>query len=442
IADYEVQVNRQEVVVMDLRALLEKVEESLPQEQLDTLRKSISEVKFQRDHYDSQCRNVQAEIKGKQLEKSHQEQGIQHYLERIEQTKSQEGEIEKEKQAAAEEIQLLALQIKDLEAQTLELGGELKKLQAERDVVQNLLIEQEKNKHVQERQVSLLDEQIVSFQARKRELEPLFQAAKQELLKTGIPLEEMTQEKLPSEEEVTRTLQKLTRQMEAMEPVNMLAIKEFDEVQGRIAELSEKVETLVREREALTVKISGYLELKKISFMKAFENVDRHFKSIFEELSDGVGQLLLTNPEEPFEGGLTIQAQPRGKKMQRLEAMSGGEKSLTSLAFVFSLQRYMPAPFYALDEVDMNLDGINAEKLANMVKRESKEAQFIVVSLRKPMIENSERTVGVTQKRDGISKVTGVKLRAGLDAEDSEETLVEDHPQESPRRKRSLKETA
>ena len=99
--------------------------------------------------------------------------------------------------------------------------------------------------------------------------------------------------------------------------------------------------------------------------------------------------------------------------MQRLESMSGGEKSLTALAFVFAIQRYMPAPFYAFDEVDMHLDGINVEKLAEMVKKQSQNTQFIVVSLRKPMIESADRTVGVTQKDSGITKVTGVKLSEG-----------------------------
>jgi chromosome segregation ATPase len=107
--------------------------------------------------------------------------------------------------------------------------------------------------------------------------------------------------------------------------------------------------------------------------------------------------------------------------------MSGGEKSLTSLAFVFSLQRTMPAPFYALDEVDQNLDGINVEKLAKMVQRESETAQFVVVSLRKPMIDNSDRTVGVTQKRNGVSKVTGIQLRE--DRPDEPSYL---HPMELP----------
>ena len=96
--------------------------------------------------------------------------------------------------------------------------------------------------------------------------------------------------------------------------------------------------------------------------------------------------------------------------MQRLESMSGGEKSLTALAFVFSIQRYLPSPFYAFDEVDMHLDGINVEKLAEMIKKQAQHTQFIVVSLRKPMIEAANRTIGVTQKEKGITKVTGVRL--------------------------------
>jgi chromosome segregation protein len=80
------------------------------------------------------------------------------------------------------------------------------------------------------------------------------------------------------------------------------------------------------------------------------------------------------------------------------------------LAFVFAFQRYLPAPFYAFDEVDMFLDGINADKLAQMIREQASNAQFIVVSLRKPMIEKADRTVGVTQRKDGTSKVTGIKL--------------------------------
>ena len=83
---------------------------------------------------------------------------------------------------------------------------------------------------------------------------------------------------------------------------------------------------------------------------------------------------------------------------------------MTALSFIFSLQKYRPSPFYAFDEVDMFLDGANVEKLSRMVKKQAKEAQFIVVSLRRPMIEASERTIGVTQARGAHTQVLGIKL--------------------------------
>ena len=91
--------------------------------------------------------------------------------------------------------------------------------------------------------------------------------------------------------------------------------------------------------------------------------------------------------------------------------MSGGEKTLTALAFVFAVQRYMPAPFYAFDEVDMHPDGPNVERLARMINLQAKQTQFVVVSLRKPMIDSADRMIGVTQKGHGITKISGVGLK-------------------------------
>ena len=116
-------------------------------------------------------------------------------------------------------------------------------------------------------------------------------------------------------------------------------------------------------------------------------------------------------PEDPLSGGLDMKVSIRDKKHQRLGSLSGGEKSLTALAFVFAIQRYMPSPFYAFDEVDASLDTMNVERIAQMVQNQSKDTQFIVVSHRRPMIESANRTLGVTQKEKGITKVTGIKLR-------------------------------
>ena len=132
------------------------------------------------------------------------------------------------------------------------------------------------------------------------------------------------------------------------------------------------------------------------------------FKELF---GGGKGTITLMSDEDILEAGINIIAQPPGKKLQNMMQMSGGEKALTALSFVFAIQKYMPAPFYAFDEVDASLDTINVEKLAHIVQSQSETTQFIVVSHRKPMIESANRTIGVTQKEKGISKVTGVKLR-------------------------------
>ncbi|MEM3341131.1 MAG: chromosome segregation protein SMC, partial [Thermoplasmata archaeon] len=121
----------------------------------------------------------------------------------------------------------------------------------------------------------------------------------------------------------------------------------------------------------------------------------------------GKAELKLENPDDPFQGGLIISCQPRGKKVHRLEALSGGEKSLTALAFIFSIQEYDPSPFYLLDEVDMFLDAVNAENVARLVARNSKTAQFVMISLRKVTLKEADHIYGVTMQSNGISTVVG-----------------------------------
>jgi chromosome segregation protein len=190
----------------------------------------------------------------------------------------------------------------------------------------------------------------------------------------------------------------------------MLAIDEYDEVQSALDDLTERRDVLVDERNAIRERIDQYEDQKKEAFMEAFEAIDGHFRDIFERLSNGSGELHLENPEDPFEEGLTMKAQPGDKPIQRLNAMSGGEKSLTALSFIFAIQRHNPAPFYALDEVDAFLDAANAERVGQMVDDLAGDAQFIVVSHRAALLERSERAIGVTMQGDNVSAVTGIQF--------------------------------
>jgi chromosome segregation protein len=211
-------------------------------------------------------------------------------------------------------------------------------------------------------------------------------------------------------EQLQKEIRNGQKRLEAMEPVNMLALEEYERNQERLKELSEKLATLKAERTELLLRIENFTTLRFRAFKEAFDAVNDNFQSIFATLSEGDGYLQLDDPENPFDGGLNLIAHPKGKPVQRLSSMSGGEKSLTALSFIFALQRYRPSPFYGFDEVDMFLDGANVEKLAKMIRKQSEQAQFIVVSLRRPMIESAQRTIGVTQARGAYTQVLGIKL--------------------------------
>jgi len=160
--------------------------------------------------------------------------------------------------------------------------------------------------------------------------------------------------------------------------------------------------------------------------MESYDAIDENFQDIFERLSDGEGRLFLENDEDPFDGGLTMKAQPGDKPIQRLNAMSGGEKSLTALAFIFAIQRHNPAPFYALDEVDAFLDAANAERVGEMVDELAGQAQFVVVSHRSALLDRSERAIGVTMQDNNISAVTGIDLSEDVDVGDDGEVPADD----------------
>ena len=318
--------------------------------------------------------------------------------------------IEQEKIKWNDEKILLEKDLEVLNNKISELGEKLKIFQEERDKIQGEIRENEKNKDILVNDLARIGEQIESFRARRRELEPQMEEIMKELKEAGIDCSALKAPEL-STEEIQNKIQSLQKRMTALEPVNMNAVREYDNQITRKQELDEKIRVLTNERTEIIKRMTGYGDAKKEAFMKTYNALSVNYKEIFERLADGEGSLYLENQENPFAGGLTMKVKPRGKETKLLSSLSGGEKTLAALALVFSIQKYTPAPFYALDEVDANLDGINVEKLADLIKEQSKNTQFIVVSHRKPMIESANRTVGVTQKDKGITKVTGVKLR-------------------------------
>ena len=394
----------------NLQTEIAEVEKLMNDADLKDLKEKTSGVEAEIKRYEKNLADANNEIEGLHQRIDFINTTIKTHNDTIERTLGVNKELELDKARFAEEIKGLEAEFEVLDVQIKEITEKLGELLSQRDSINKDLVDLETQKNLKLSDIEKIGEQIESFKARRRELEPMLEETKNILTEAGINISELTPVEM-SIDEITARIQRLQRRMDELGAVNMRALEDYDKVLERQQALQGQIETLTKEREQILERMKGYEDLKKETFLKTYNVINENFKDIFHRLSDGEGTLLLENEENPFAGGLDIEAQPRDKKKQRLAGMSGGEKALTALSFVFAIQKYMPAPFYAFDEVDASLDGINVEKLAHIVQSQAETTQFIVVSHRKPMIESANRTIGVTQKEKGISKVTGVKLR-------------------------------
>lgn len=396
--------------ITDLQTEISEVEKLINDTDLKELKEKTSGVEAEIKRYEKNKADAENEIKGLNELIAFINTTIKSYEENIENALNKNISLEADKKKFDSEIKELNVQLEELEVEIKEITDKLGELFAQRDSINKDLVDIETKKNLKQADIEKIGEQIESFKARRRELEPQLEETKNVLEEAGIDVKELTPVEM-SVDEITARIQRLQKRMDDLGAVNMRALEEFDKVSLRQKDMQSQIETLTTERVQILDRMKGFEDLKKETFLKTYNSINQNFKNVFHELSEGEGTLILENEEKPFEGGLDIEAQPRDKKKQRLMGMSGGEKALTALSFVFAIQRYMPAPFYAFDEVDASLDGINVEKLANIVKEQAEKTQFIVVSHRKPMIVSANRTIGVTQKEKGISKITGIKLR-------------------------------
>jgi len=370
---------------------------------------------------DAELRRSETRLQEVENQRSRLQEKVSEGQQRQGELKEEEGKIGDRRTAFQTQLASLETEIRETEALLTQLSAKLGEAKQERDRAEKTLQDlkerrqqqawqlQKLQETQQERKTTLIDLQA-KLAAQTAELpDPLPEIPN--LISSNSEGEAIAFDNYSAQlEQLQKQLHSAQKRLQAMEPVNMLALEEYERTETRLQELSEKVQTLEAERTELLLRIENFTTLRFRAFKEAFDAVNANFQTIFATLSEGDGYLQLENPDDIFAGGLTLIAHPKGKPVQRLSSMSGGEKSLTALSFIFALQRYRPSPFYAFDEVDMFLDGANVERLAKMIKQEAQQAQFIVVSLRRPMIESAERTIGVTQARGAHTQVLGIKL--------------------------------
>ncbi len=435
--------NRQERDTIQSRLAILNTEIPTQETKLQQLQQQLKVLED--SHSQSEWQQVQAVIKSQEEQLQQQEQNLrqaettlldltnrhQRLTEKIAeaeqyivQLNNDQSTINDRQSIINNQLTEIAQKITTAEIELEQLSAKLGETKQERDRLENNLREL-RDRH--QKKAWQLEKLGIAQQERQSTLQTLQQQIAEQELELPDPLPEIPQLVNKDEIEVGESitfanlhdqveqLQKQIRngekRLEAMEPVNMLALEEYEKTEARLQELSHKLDTIEAERTELLLRVEKFTTLRLRAFKESYDAVNENFQKIYAELSDGDGHLELEDENDPFNGGLNLVAHPKGKAVQKLSSMSGGEKSLTALGFIFSLQKYRPSPFYAFDEVDMFLDGANVEKLSRMVKKQAQQAQFLVVSLRRPMIEASERTIGVTQARGAHTQVLGIKMK-------------------------------
>lgn len=214
-----------------------------------------------------------------------------------------------------------------------------------------------------------------------------------------------------SEEKMKRELSEFERMAEEIGAVNMRALEIYETVEKEYKSLLNKKDVLGKERTEVLAMINQIDSKKKDLFLKTFYSLEDNFKKFFSKLLvKGDASLQLENEEDPFAGGVEIKVRLTGTRFLDIRSLSGGEKTMTALAFLFAVQEYEPASFYVLDEVDAALDKKNAENLAQLIKDYSKKVQYVVISHNDGVISEAEKLYGVSMNEHGMSKITTLKI--------------------------------
>ncbi|MBW3667695.1 MAG: chromosome segregation protein SMC [Actinobacteria bacterium] len=219
---------------------------------------------------------------------------------------------------------------------------------------------------------------------------------------------------LPEGVSASARVRELERELRLMGPINPLALEEFTALQERNQFLEAQLEDVKSGRRELSKVIKAIdTEIVEV-FAAAFADVADNFAKLFTTLfPGGTGRLKLTDPDNLLETGIEVEARPSGKNVKKLSLLSGGERSLTALAFLFAVFRSRPSPFYLMDEVEAALDDVNLHRFIDLINEFRQEAQLLVVSHQKRTMEAADCLYGVTMAPGGSTRVVSEKVAAG-----------------------------
>ncbi|MGB4974906.1 MAG: chromosome segregation protein SMC, partial [Cyclobacteriaceae bacterium] len=277
---------------------------------------------------------------------------------------------------------------------------ELKEVQHQRQNIDTILMELQNE----------VSESKLELNSVKERLSVEFKVELDTILNTEVDTEE---KEVPDEEKVRNDVNKIRNRLENMGPINPMAMEAYNEIKERNDFIIAQKEDLHKAKESLLNTISEIEGVASETFMEAFNKIKEHFIDVFRSLfSEGDDcDLKLTDPTKPLESDIEIIAKPKGKRPLSINQLSGGEKTLTATALLFSMYLLKPAPFCIFDEVDAPLDDANIDKFNNIIRDFSKDSQFVIVTHNKRTMTSTDVIYGITMVEKGVSRVVPVDLR-------------------------------
>ena len=225
--------------------------------------------------------------------------------------------------------------------------------------------------------------------------------------------EEYYEQQTDSEQDIRDKTERIKRQLDEFGAINPMAMEAYQEMNERYNFIQSQKKDLAEAKSSLLQTIKEIDDTAKEKFMAAFSDVRTHFIQVFRSLfnEEDSCDLVLADPSNPLESDIDIIARPKGKRPLSINQLSGGEKTLTATALLFSLYLLKPAPFCIFDEVDAPLDDTNIDKFNNIIREFSDQSQFIIVSHNKRTIASTDIIYGVTMAEQGVSRVVAVDIR-------------------------------
>ncbi len=314
------------------------------------------------------------------------------------------GELDEENNFLKIEIDQLNRKIEDLKLSQEKEVRNVVDLEEEKIGIDKKLDEERGNRRSKYEERIKLQDKINRMKIRAARVEAETENFKIEVEKYGDDVEYIDERQEILEVQISDAI----REMNSLGMVNMKAIEEYDQFRIEFDELKAKYDKINEERLSIEEMIMRIEEKKREVFFETLGGVSKNFQNIFREMGAGEASLELEDVMD-IESGLLIKANATGKNQLNLDAMSGGEKSVTALAFLFAIQLYKPAPFYILDEIDAFLDKVNTKRIVEMIKKLSRNEQFIVITHNDHTIKQGDKIYGVTME-NGESKILGLEL--------------------------------